>query len=189
MRLWLDDIRPAPPGFDVHVKTAPDAIRLLKSGKVSEVSLDHDLGEGATQGTDVGTGYDVAVWIERQAFDNKLQRLKWNVHSANPVGRMKMERALQNADKFWDGHEDKREASMSTTPPKMIKVGNHIYKIAMDPDAALKNALSLANEIVDDENESYAAVELAQSVLDLHEWLEKRGFLPAAWQPAKPMDD
>jgi len=182
MRLWLDDIRPAPPGFDVHVKTAQDAIRLLKSGKVSEVSLDHDLGEGSDVGIDVGTGYDVAVWIERQAFDGTVPRIVWNVHSANPVGRRRMELALQNADKFWDANASKKEASMSTKPPKMIKVGNHIYKLAMDPEVALRKVQELANSIVDDENESDAAVEMAGYFLGLDEWLQRGGFLPKIWE-------
>lgn len=180
MRLWLDDIRPAPPGFDVHVKTAPDAIRFLESGKIAEVSLDHDLGEGADLGTDVGTGYDVAVWIEQKAHDATLPRIAWNVHSANPVGRRKMEVALQNADRFWDAQENKKEAAMNT-PPKKIRVGKHVYKLAMDPNAALKNTLELANQIVEDQNESADAIDLAESILGLDEWMTRGGFSPSKW--------
>lgn len=43
MRLWLDDVRPAPDGW-VWVKTARDAIALLAAVGVAEISLDHDLG-------------------------------------------------------------------------------------------------------------------------------------------------
>jgi hypothetical protein len=46
MNIWLDDERPMPAGFDVHVKTAKDAIALLAQGNVTLISLDHDLGEG-----------------------------------------------------------------------------------------------------------------------------------------------
>jgi hypothetical protein len=43
MRVWLDDVRDAPDGW-VHVQTPEEAIELLRSGKVKEISLDHDLG-------------------------------------------------------------------------------------------------------------------------------------------------
>ena len=42
MKLYLDDVRPVPPGW-VLAKTVPEAIELLKQG-VDEASLDHDLG-------------------------------------------------------------------------------------------------------------------------------------------------
>lgn len=50
MRVWLDDERPMPLGFDVHVKTADEAIKLLANGQVKVISLDHDLGENEDTG-------------------------------------------------------------------------------------------------------------------------------------------
>jgi hypothetical protein len=94
--LWLDDVRPMPDGFDIHVKTAHEAIAVLKTAKIKKVSLDHDLGDEAN-----GTGYDVARWIEEAAFNGELAPLDWAVHSQNPVGVEKMKQALQNADRFW----------------------------------------------------------------------------------------
>jgi hypothetical protein len=44
MRVWLDDERPKPSDFDIHVKDPESAIALLKAGLVSHLSLDHDLG-------------------------------------------------------------------------------------------------------------------------------------------------
>lgn len=96
LRLWLDDKRPMPKGFDVHAKTAREAIRYLESEEVSVVSLDHDL--GALH----GTGYDVATYIEEKAAKRLLPRMQWHVHSANPVGAARMRAAMQSADKFWD---------------------------------------------------------------------------------------
>ena len=107
MRVFLDDELEAPErqklaqGFDIWVTTAAEAIQLIAGGKVTEVSLDHDLGpEG------IGTGYDVAKFIEEKAFYQEIPRLKWRVHSANPVGRERMTVALQNADKYWSQLED-----------------------------------------------------------------------------------
>lgn len=102
MRVWLDDLRPIREGFDVWAKTAPKAIELLKTGNVTYISLDHDLGEDYG----CGTGYDVACFIEEQAYFNTMSRLDWNVHSANPVGAANMERALMQANAYWSGHED-----------------------------------------------------------------------------------
>lgn len=95
MKLWLDDVRPAPEGWTA-VRTAAEAIAVLATGTVEIVSLDHDLGPA-----EAGTGYDVASWIEEQAATGTLPRVRWRVHSANPVGVRRMEAALQSADRFW----------------------------------------------------------------------------------------
>jgi hypothetical protein len=106
IRLWLDDERDpkdryvkshfGSDGEEVWVKTAQQAISRLRQNDVESMSLDHDLGPGA------GTGYDVAKWIEEQAFLGTLPRLTWFVHSLNIVGRLEMTRALTKADEYWD---------------------------------------------------------------------------------------
>ena len=96
LRLWLDDCRPMPVGWDVSVPTAPDAIALLASGAVTAISLDHDLGP-----VEAGTGYDVACWIEQAAHEGRIAQLEWSLHTDNPVGRERMRAALINADRFW----------------------------------------------------------------------------------------
>jgi hypothetical protein len=104
VKVWLDDVRPMPPGFAVHVRTAAEAIALLWTGTVAHISLDHDLGEAAN-----GTGYAVATWIEEAAFrwaqgdPTGLPPLTWAVHSQNPVGVRNMLCALRRADRFWAG--------------------------------------------------------------------------------------
>lgn len=105
MRLWLDDERKMPVDFDVHVKTAAEAIEILKAEKVSYISLDHDLGPPES-----GTGYDVAKWIEQMAFYGALKRIEWRVHSANPVGRRNMSTSMENAERFWQRVEDAQDA-------------------------------------------------------------------------------
>jgi len=97
MRVWLDDERPMPDSFDWHVTTADGAIALLETGLVTNISLDHDLGHKEN-----GTGYDVACWIEQAAFERRLPRLMWDLHTANPVGMQKMLAALINANTHWD---------------------------------------------------------------------------------------
>lgn len=94
--VWLDDVRPMPPDFDTHVKTADEAINLLKNNNVYLISLDHDLGE-----SDAETGYDVAKFIEKSAFEGSLEPMEIRVHSANPVGLNNMKMCINNAYKFW----------------------------------------------------------------------------------------
>jgi len=96
MRVWLDDIRLMPEGYDVHAKTAEQIINLLKTGEVTKISLDHDLGEYG------GTGYEVAKYIEKAAYYKEIPKLEWRIHSANPVGIIDMMLALKNADRFWE---------------------------------------------------------------------------------------
>ena len=97
LRVYLDDCRPKPEGFDIRVLTAPEAIDILAQCEVEHISLDHDLGLLPEE----GCGYDVAKWIEEAAFHGNIPRLTWAIHSANPVGRKRMEAALTNADRYW----------------------------------------------------------------------------------------
>jgi hypothetical protein len=58
-----------PDGFDIHIKTADEAITLLQTGKATLISLDHDLGQEKT-------GYDVAKWMEENAANGVLKEAK-----------------------------------------------------------------------------------------------------------------
>lgn len=105
MRVWLDDVRPMPEGFDKHVVDYVSAINALRTGKVTFMSFDHDLAPEHYAGyvaSGGGTGYDVARWVEEQAYYGNLPRFKWAVHSANPQGRLRIQAALRKADMFWD---------------------------------------------------------------------------------------
>jgi hypothetical protein len=95
IRVWLDDVRPAPEGW-VRAYTACEAIALLEGGDVVEVSLDHDLGDEAT----CGTGYDVATWIEEQVALHGFEPPKLAIHSANVVGRERMQRAIESIERL-----------------------------------------------------------------------------------------
>lgn len=95
IQVWLDDERPAPEGW-LHLKTAQDAIRLIQTGRVAKISLDHDLGP-----PEAGNGYQVATFMEECAAAGSIPEIIWDIHSANPVGRKKMEQALDRASGFW----------------------------------------------------------------------------------------
>jgi len=95
IKLWLDDIRPAPPGW-TWVKTVHEACLLLvegqmfdKSKAVVEASLDHDLGLCQK------TGYDLVKWMAETGF---WPQTKPRVHSMNPVGAESMRATI---DRYW----------------------------------------------------------------------------------------
>lgn len=106
--LWLDDERdPEDTRIQevfgsftgmVWVKTAEAAINRLVAGNVRYVSFDHDLGT-------TKTGYDVAKWIEEQAYLGTIPRLNWSIHSLNPRGAKYISSAMSNADKYWEADE------------------------------------------------------------------------------------
>jgi hypothetical protein len=96
MRLWLDDVREMPEGFDLWVKTASEAAELIEAGKVSYISFDHDLGSS------MNTGYAVALLIEILAYQGKIEPIEWDIHSSNPVGRKAIKLAMESAERFWE---------------------------------------------------------------------------------------
>jgi len=90
MKVYLDDEREAPEGW-VRAYWPEEVITLLKKGEVSEVSLDHDLGDD-----DRGTGYDVVLWVEKAVALRGFKPPKIRVHSANPSARFKMEAGIRS---------------------------------------------------------------------------------------------
>ena len=98
MKIYLDDdanYRITPDGWH-RTFTSPETIELLKTEQVTHLSLDHDLGP-----LEAGTGYDVVCWIEQMVvekafnFEDAFTPPIMTIHSANPVGRQKMQAAIQ----------------------------------------------------------------------------------------------
>jgi hypothetical protein len=89
MRVFLDDERATPPGW-VRVHWPSEAIALLQTGSVLEISLDHDLGCDER-----GTGYDVLLWIEEAVVLRGFEPPRIHIHTANPAARQKMLAAVQ----------------------------------------------------------------------------------------------
>jgi len=102
MRLWIDDIRPSPPGFEWHARTVAEALRIVQEGVVEFISFDHDLGPEPGE-----TGYKIALYIEKAAQAGEISRIGWAVHSANPVGAERIRQAMRSADRFWTLNETK----------------------------------------------------------------------------------
>ncbi len=72
-----------------------EAIALLESGAVEELSLDHDLGDDER-----GTGYDVVLWIEEAVALRGFKPPRISVHSANSSARDKMIAGIQSIERM-----------------------------------------------------------------------------------------
>jgi hypothetical protein len=104
-KLYLDDIRvPKTDGWDI-VRTYEDFVEwITKNGIPDEVSFDHDLAEinydpstfTETFKYHEKTVYDAAKWLCEYCWTNGLPIPKYNVHSANPVGRDNILQLLKN---------------------------------------------------------------------------------------------
>ena len=83
MKIWLDDLRPAPDGW-IHAHSVNEFKAFIKTqGIPEEVSLDHDLGDFSHDG---GDGWKATLWLcEKEIWPERVV-----VHSANAVGRSRM---------------------------------------------------------------------------------------------------
>lgn len=93
MKIWVDDLRPAPIEFNLQVLASQTAIGWLdwakRKGMVVEIlSLDHDLG-----GED--TTRPIVLWM----IENEFWPVEVRVHSANPVGREWLEGMIERYKK------------------------------------------------------------------------------------------
>ncbi len=98
IKLWVDDERPAPPGW-THARSAEEAQAILATSDVEEASFDHDLGSceqcvaqatgdaGAVTCQHVPTGYDLCLWLVETG---RWPKLPLRVHSRNLVGAAQM---------------------------------------------------------------------------------------------------
>ncbi len=110
VRMWLDDERPPPDGWNYWAKDAATAravVELASQGKhrLEAIGFDHDLGCG-------GDAHVVALDVEFGAFYGDLPRMRWEVHSMNPAGAARIEATMRSADRFWD----KRERGLDPRP-------------------------------------------------------------------------
>lgn len=90
MKVWLDDIHEGPQDY-IWVQSCPECIDILRRGKVTEISLDRDLGDNDEN----GTGEDVLRFIELKLKLKQIPKLKIEIHTSNAVARQRMELAVK----------------------------------------------------------------------------------------------
>lgn len=101
MKVYLDDERQTPEGW-FRVYEPHQAIGVLKSGEVTHISLDHDLGDDEG----IGDGYDVVLWMEEQVAMSNFIPPKITVHSANPPARKRMKQGIEQIRKIYEAKCD-----------------------------------------------------------------------------------
>ena len=107
MKLWVDDVRPAPDGYvwcksvnetkNIIVNANANFVRSCENGLPNEnfiidiISLDHDAGDYASDGGDYIRLLDWIEWL----YDGHGTNIKFHIHSMNPVGVYNMRRIIQ----------------------------------------------------------------------------------------------
>ena len=94
MKVFLDDERATPEGW-VRAYWPDEVIQLLESGEVTDLSLDHDLGDDER-----GTGYDVILWVEEAVATRSFVPPSLAVHSANSAARQRMEAGIRSIERL-----------------------------------------------------------------------------------------
>lgn len=99
IKLYLDDIRDLPGSSYTLVRSYEDAIAFIKANGIQPFILfDHDLGVDINNIL-LPTGYDFAKWLVDMDMENIYKFPKdftFNVHSANLVGKAKIQSYLNN---------------------------------------------------------------------------------------------
>ena len=91
MKLWIDDIRPAPEGY-TWCKSTNEAIRQIKIATrydiiIDVIDIDHDAGEYVADGGDY---IRVLGYLEFYMLNIPIR-----IHSMNPVGVENMRRIIR----------------------------------------------------------------------------------------------
>jgi hypothetical protein len=90
MKIYLDDIRPAPDGY-VLCKSVNEAKQLIEENEgktqIEIIDCDHDLGDYACDG---GDGIKLLDWLAERGTYYPIA-----LHTMNPVGRANMERLIK----------------------------------------------------------------------------------------------
>ena len=88
MKLWIDDVRPAPEGY-YWLRTVIDAKFLINTigDQIELIDIDHDAGDYACDGGDYIKLLD---WLEETGRNYPIR-----IHSQNPVGVANMRAIIQ----------------------------------------------------------------------------------------------
>ena len=102
MKLWIDDIRPAPEGY-IWCRSTNEALRFITQNRqhISLIDLDHDAGDYQQEGGDF---IGVLKELERLSHNKRWAPIykdlictyTFRLHSANPVGVQNMRAIIQH---------------------------------------------------------------------------------------------
>lgn len=91
MKLWIDDVRPAPEGYKWVKSVVSAQIAIIEHERYCVafdlLDIDHDAGDYASDGGDYIRLLD---WLEETGRNYPIR-----IHSANPVGVQNMRRIIE----------------------------------------------------------------------------------------------
>jgi len=94
MKIWIDDVRPMPEGYDIHCKTVDGFIDLFEYVEAKQkynidvVDLDHDAGDLCKFGGDY---IKILEYFEKRQIDTGIRPdCIFKIHSRNPIGYRNM---------------------------------------------------------------------------------------------------
>lgn len=95
MKIWVDDIHPAPEGYSVHCKTVNQVkanILLCDMAKIpiELIDLDHDAGD-YNDYLYGGDYINILNWMEENHYNYPIR-----IHSMNPVGVQNMRAIIEH---------------------------------------------------------------------------------------------
>jgi hypothetical protein len=94
MKLYMDDLRPTPDGWE-RTYTTEETKALLEKRIVTHLSLDNDLGEGQEE------GYKVLDWLEETVWNDPTFPLpEVTIHSSNASRVEYMKLALKSIERI-----------------------------------------------------------------------------------------
>lgn len=92
LSIYLDDVRPVPEGFTFYASTVERCKYLMQKFNIEFISFDHDL--GMDQHGRKRTAMEIVDWIDERVYRGVMKPPRFTIHSANPVGRRNIERAM-----------------------------------------------------------------------------------------------
>lgn len=95
MKVWLDDLRPLPPGYDVWALTYEDAVALIDTGKVTHMSFDNDLGHDRE-------GRHIIDYMYELAYFKTIPPIRMQVHSSNGGAILAMLQGINQLYLYWE---------------------------------------------------------------------------------------
>lgn len=111
MKLYIDDLRPCPEGWTL-ARTVTEAIRILATQDVTEVSIDHDIShaialnlspdrslKGIVRPYPCGETFEPVAYFLREKYGKLTipERPKITIHSANAIGANRIQQILHSA--------------------------------------------------------------------------------------------
>lgn len=106
LKLYLDDVRDAPEGYTLY-RPADLSVFYMMVPSADVISLDHDLGLDPL-GVEYPNGYQVLCVLEGWLHTGKWLPVvlpEFQIHSANPVGIVNMERVIKSMRRFYDAQQ------------------------------------------------------------------------------------